>query len=103
MNTKECQTTAEGGAPLKAVGGDRDMYTTYVLQSHKTSRYYIGYTSDIRKRIKYHNQGCNKSTKAGIPWKLIYQEDFEYKKSAWLREKQIKSYKGGQAFKKLIG
>ena len=54
------------------------------------------------QRLKYHNVGKNKSTKVGIPWKIIRQEHFDNKRDAWLREHQIKSYKGGVAFKKLI-
>ena len=78
------------------------MFTVYILQSEKTGRYYVGYTSDLEKRIHYHNSGKNISTKNDTPWKLIWHENFETKKDAWLREHQIKSYKGGEAFKKLI-
>jgi len=78
------------------------MYTVYILKSQKSGKYYIGYTSDINQRIKYHNSGKNISTKKGIPWAIIYTEQFKDKKSAWLRERQIKKYKGGEAFKKLI-
>lgn len=37
-----------------------------------------------------------------MPWEIVYKESFQTKKEAWLRERQIKSYKGGVAFKKLI-
>jgi putative endonuclease len=53
-------------------------------------------------RLKHHNSGANKSIKRNRPWLLLYKEQFTNNKSAWLREKQIKSYKGGNAFKKLI-
>ena len=59
-------------------------------------------TSDVYARLEYHNRGKNKSTKYGRPWKIIYYEDYEDKKSAWLRERQIKRYKNGEAFKKLV-
>ncbi|OGI63762.1 endonuclease [Candidatus Nomurabacteria bacterium RIFCSPLOWO2_01_FULL_41_21] len=78
------------------------MYYVYILRSGSNNKYYIGYTSDLNQRIKSHNSGRNKSTKVGIPWKVVHNEQFEDKKSAWLREKQIKDYKGGEAFKKLI-
>jgi len=78
------------------------MYTAYILQSIKTQKYYIGYTSDLGKRLKYHNSGKNKSTKSDIPWRIVYIESFSTKPEAWKREHQIKSYKGGEAFKKLI-
>lgn len=78
------------------------MYTVYIIQSDKSGNYYIGFTSDLSDRLKHHNSGANKSTKNNRPWSLIYKEQFVDKKSAWLREKEIKSYKGGNAFKKLI-
>ena len=78
------------------------MYYVYVIQSQSSSRYYTGVTSDITQRIRHHNSGANKSTKNKGPWILVYKEEFEDKESAWKRERQIKKYKGGEAFKKLI-
>ena len=78
------------------------MYFVYVLQSEKDDKYYIGSCSDIIKRLDYHNAGKQRSTKHRIPFKLIYTEQWPDKTSAIKREKQIKSYKGGVAFKKLI-
>ncbi|MEK7162567.1 MAG: GIY-YIG nuclease family protein [Patescibacteria group bacterium] len=78
------------------------MFAVYILQSEKTGRYYIGYTSNLDKRIRYHNSRKNKSTKSGIPWRLIKYENFDTKKEAWLRERKIKYYKSGEAFKKLV-
>lgn len=72
------------------------------MKSDKTGRCYIGYTSDLKKRFSYHNNGNNKSTRLGIPWHIVYTEQVEEKHDAWKREHQIKSYKGGDAFKKLI-
>lgn len=78
------------------------MYTVYVLKSLSTSKHYIGYTSDLEKRLKEHNQGKTKSTKDKGSYKLIYTERFKIKQEAYKRERQIKSYKGGNAFKELI-
>lgn len=92
-----------GGASPKAMGGLwQDMFYVYILKSQKTGRFYIGSTSDLEKRILAHNKGSNKSTKYGRPWELIYTENCTDKKGAWLRENQIKKYKSGEAFKKLI-
>ncbi|PIR88042.1 MAG: endonuclease [Candidatus Harrisonbacteria bacterium CG10_big_fil_rev_8_21_14_0_10_45_28] len=79
------------------------MYDVYILKSEKNGKFYIGYSENITKRLRQHNRGENKSTKSGIPWKIIYIEQCENKRSSWLRERQIKSYKGGAAFKKLLG
>ncbi|MCX6722342.1 MAG: GIY-YIG nuclease family protein [Candidatus Staskawiczbacteria bacterium] len=78
------------------------MFTVYIIQSKKNNHYYIGLTSDLTKRIYYHNSGKNRSTKNKGPWGLVHSEIFEDKKSAWLREKQIKSYKGGEAFRRIF-
>ena len=78
------------------------MFQVYILKSGKTGRFYVGYTSNLEQRLKYHNLGKNKSTKAGIPWKLVKFEEYKTKREAWLRERQIKKYKGGEAFKKLV-
>jgi len=59
-------------------------------------------TVDINRRLSDHNRGANRSTKGKGPWTLIYKEAYPDKKTAWCRERQIKSYKGGNAFKKLI-
>ena len=78
------------------------MYYVYIIKSETTGRYYIGVTSDLVQRLKHHNSGANRSTKNKGPWVVAYSEKFNDKKSAWLRERQIKKYKGGEAFKKLI-
>ena len=80
----------------------RSMFYVYIIESLISNKKYIGTTSDIDQRIRHHNSGANISTKKRGPWRLIYQETYENKKLAWLREKQIKSYKGGSAFKKLL-
>ncbi|HEX2934427.1 MAG TPA: GIY-YIG nuclease family protein [Bacteroidales bacterium] len=78
-------------------------YFVYILRSLKDNKYYIGSTSDIEARLNYHNAGKQRSTKHRIPFVLVYSETFESKTDALKREKQIKSFKGGVAFKKLIG
>lgn len=78
-------------------------HVVYILWSDKLSRYYIGSTSNLERRLHEHNTGKSTFTKRGIPWKLIYHESSETKQSAWKREMEIKRYKGGIQFKKLIG
>ncbi|MDO8625854.1 MAG: GIY-YIG nuclease family protein [Candidatus Magasanikbacteria bacterium] len=78
------------------------MYTVYIIQSEKTGKYYIGFTSNIEDRLSHHNSGANRSTRGKGPWHMVYNEIFEDKTLAWKREQQIKRYKGGKAFKKLL-
>lgn len=74
----------------------------YILQSQKDKKYYIGETADVAARLLFHNSGRQRSTKNRIPFVLILIEQFETREEALLREKQIKSWKGGNAFKQLI-
>lgn len=78
------------------------MFDVYIIRN-QNGKYYVGFTADIEKRIKVHNKNSSQFTKFKGPWELIYSESFQDKKSAWLREREIKKYKGGNAFKKLIG
>ncbi|MBI4812368.1 GIY-YIG nuclease family protein [Candidatus Falkowbacteria bacterium] len=78
------------------------MFYVYILKSLLNSRYYVGMTSNLEKRVRQHNSGKTISTKGGVPWRLVHQETYQTRADAWRRERQIKSYKGGEAFKKLI-
>jgi putative endonuclease len=66
------------------------MFFVYILESTMNGRWYIGSTSDIKKRLEKHNQGGVKSTKPYKPYKLIYKEEHDSKEKAVKREYQIK-------------
>ena len=74
----------------------------YILQSLKDNKYYIGETHDVKERLLFHNEGKQRSTRYRVPFKIILVEEVENKTLALQREKLIKSWKGGNAFKKLI-
>ncbi len=78
------------------------MFYVYVLQSEKTGKLYKGFTEDLKRRFKEHNQGEEKSTKAGAPWKLIYYEAFINKTDARREELFLKSGKGRERLKFLL-
>jgi len=78
------------------------MFVTYIIYSNQFRRYYIGSTGNLVKRLKKHNTGKVKSTKGYTPWVLVYSENFPARLEAVKRERQIKLYKGGEAFKRLV-
>ena len=79
------------------------MFTVYALYSKKYDKLYIGFTSDLKKRIQFHNELANKGfTVHYHPWKLVYSEDFENKKSAIKREKELKSHQSRDFLRTLI-
>ena len=48
-------------------------------------------SKNIDNRLKQHNAGQNRSTKAYLPWDLIHVEEFETRQDARTREKYLKS------------
>ncbi len=74
------------------------MWYVYVLQN-KYNKWYIGSTKDLQKRILTHNLGKNKSTKYGVPWKVIYCEISLNINNARAKEKYLKSGMGRRYLK----
>lgn len=72
------------------------MFYVYVLESEKNGSWYVGYSNNLRRRFKEHNQGLNFSTKRYRPWKLIYYEAGLNEKDAVRREGWLKSAHGGR-------
>lgn len=90
----------EAGGPIPL--DHPSMFYVYVLQSLTTEMYYVGFTSNLNRRIIEHNKGKNISTRNKGPYRVIYTEEFDDRLAAIKKERLIKSYKGGLAFKKLI-
>ena len=78
------------------------MYYVYILRSKKTGIHYTGYTQNIDVRMKYHNSGKTRSLIKHIPLEIIRLEEYSALQEARTRERQIKKFKSGEAFKKLI-
>ena len=72
------------------------VFYTYILQSEKTSKLYIGQTNNIEERLKRHNNGENKSTKSGVPWRLVYSISFATRSEAVVLERKLKNWKNPQ-------
>ena len=79
------------------------MYYVYYLQSKKQKdHFYVGYTTDLKKRLSQHNTGANQSTKPFLPWKVVFYEAFPNKADAKRREKYLKTTKGRKALKLML-
>jgi putative endonuclease len=77
-------------------------YFTYIINSKIKERYYIGSCSELNKRLEHHNSGHSKSTKAYIPWKIVYFEEFETKSEAIKREYVLKRIRNREVLLKII-
>ncbi len=77
------------------------MFTVYILKSLKDSKRYIGFTSNLTRRIDEHNSGLVKSTRYRKPLKLIYTEEYSDKEEAMKREAFFKSGKDRKYLKEM--
>ncbi len=66
------------------------LHYVYIIKSFKDDSFYKGYSEDPVKRILQHNAGESPYTSAKTPWCLVYVEEFEFKRDALIREKNLK-------------
>ena len=71
----------------------------YVLRSLKDQMFYVGFTRDIRSRLKAHNKGEVTSTKRRAPFELVYWEGCLSQADATCREKYLKTAWGKRYIK----
>ena len=77
-------------------------YYVYLLQSIKDKEFYIGFTSNLKKRLKKHNDGLNLSTKSSLPWQLIHYESYKNREDARRRERYLKTSQGSRLLKRML-
>lgn len=78
------------------------MYYVYVIKSLKDGKLYVGYTDNLKDRIKRHNGGQVDSTKSRRPFRLVFYEAFKNKRDAITDEKFFKSGYGRKVLKEKI-
>ncbi len=71
------------------------MFYVYLIQSETfPEQRYIGFTTDLKKRIKTHNVGGSVHTSKYKPWKLISYQAFAEKRRAQEFEHYLKTGSG---------
>ncbi len=70
------------------------MHYVYLLISLKDKSWYIGETSDIKRRFSDHNKGFSRYTNQHRPYKLLYFEAYLNRDDAKGRERYLKSGPG---------
>jgi len=68
------------------------MYYVYLLKSKKGGNLYIGYSSDLKRRVREHNEKKNRSTLPYAPYDLVYYEAYRSQADAKERERQLKRF-----------
>ena len=69
------------------------MFFVYILKSLLNGDVYIGYSDNLKRRLKEHNEGKGVSAKPKKPWNLFYYEAYKDKGDATKREKQLKNHR----------
>jgi len=75
------------------------LHYVYILFSKKDKHLYIGYTENLRTRLKRHQNGFVRATKYRQPLKLIYYECYLSRLDAKRREKFLKGGRGRKELK----
>lgn len=78
------------------------MFYTYVLKSLKDEKLYVGWSIDLKARIKQHYEGSVEATSNRRPLELVYYEACTNKKKAIAREKYFKTGFGRRFLKDRI-
>ena len=77
-------------------------FFVYILYSQFLDKYYVGYTSDLEKRIFEHNNGISSFTAKSSDWVLKYSVAYPDREAAMAREKEIKNKKSRKYIEWLI-
>ena len=79
------------------------MYFVYLLENQGDKSWYIGFTTDLRKRVQEHQEKSGgRTTSRKKDWKLIYYEGYLNKQDALGRERFLKSGSGRRYIKKQL-
>ena len=70
------------------------MFYVYVLHSKRDLGLYIGYSTDLRRRLTEHKEGSSHATSYRGPWNLIYYEAYVEEADAIARERYLESGSG---------
>ncbi len=77
-------------------------YCVYILLSRKDGNFYVGYTTDLPRRLDEHNQGRNTSTASRRPFTLIHCEFYLTQADAERRETYLKTAKGRRTLRLML-
>lgn len=77
-------------------------YYVYVLKSLTKDFLYVGFTEDLKRRFKEHNNKEELSTKHYTPFELIHYEAYSNIKDAKRRELYFKTTKGKVTLKLML-
>lgn len=79
---------------LNSMSHEIKFYYVYILKSLNHNFIYVGFTENLKLRLRQHNNKEEQSTKSFVPFELIHYEAYRNIKDAKRREQYFKTTKG---------
>ena len=83
-----------GSAANKAIEGESDPMNCFVYilgcEDRTGHRTYVGWTTDLARRLDQHNAGTGARSTRGYRWSLLYAERHATRREAMSREWRLK-------------
>jgi putative endonuclease len=77
-------------------------FSVYILQSVEDKSFYIGFTSNMKQRLEYHNSGKSRYTSRKMPWTIVYEELYDTRSEAMKRKRFLKKQRNKEFYQLLI-
>lgn len=65
-------------------------FFTYIIKSQVDGRFFIGQTTNIKRRLSQHNRGLEEQTRKYRPWVLVAFKEFETRGGAMSHDRRLK-------------
>jgi len=78
-------------------------YFVYILRSFADRRLYVGFTDNLARRLSEHNAGKVPATRKRKPFAMVHAERYAERKEALRRERYLKSGRGREEIRLIIG
>ena len=65
----------------------------YLLRSRKDGTFYVGWTTDVLRRLVEHNQGLSEFTRRKKPWQVVGFATYPSAEEAKVRERMLRAFK----------
>jgi putative endonuclease len=76
------------------LSGPPALFWVYVIESIAKGKRYVGFTTDLIRRLTEHGDGCSRATRPYAPFRLIYVEGCTNEADARRREHYFKVSEG---------
>ncbi len=79
-----------------------ESYYLYILKSGTADRYYVGISSNPRRRLDYHNSFEKGFTSRYRSWRIAFTREYPSKAEAHAAETMVKGWKCRKMIERLI-